>query len=188
MYQENFFADNLKSFFEKGRRNKCSLQELTNIKNELMAIHKNILFNSDIENAKYQRQVHKIQLNQVSLKTDQKEAEMTYNILLKQHEEKLNYMIEKYQERVDELNAQIIEKNKSLMERIKEEDIKKEALDEDVKKLRKKEQKYYAKAADSEIYQRCLDLQKENTELTNEIQKIKEEVEKKNKSQKPAQK
>ena len=175
------FTQSLEDFFENGKSKDITVRDLENRRNEISAMQKNILFLNDIELAKVQNHVKKVKLNQISLKTDLEEAINNYQKIIDANQEKLNFMKEKYDERVNDLKEQIQEKNKSIRESIREEEIKEMTLSSDIERLRKKEQKYYSKSADSEIYKRCLVLQEENKKLTEEIQKTKEEIENRNK-------
>ena len=175
------FSQNLEDFFENGKSKDITIRELENKRNEISAMQKNILFLNDIELAKVQNHVKKVKLNQISLKTDLEEATNNYQKILDINKEKLAYMKEKYDERVNELREKIQEKNQSIRDSIREEEIKEMTLSSDIEKLRKKEQKYYSKSADSEIYKRCLMLKDENIKLAEEIQKTKEDLEKRNK-------
>ena len=177
----SLFSDDLETFFQQGRSGKLTLPELETRKNAIFSQQNNLLFNNDIEVAKIERQLKKIKLNQISLKTDLQEAVASYQKIIEANQDKIQFMKDQYDQRIQQLKNQIQEKNKSIQESIKEEEIKDAELSEVIQKLRKKEQKYYSKAASSELYQKCLEMQKETKSIIEEINKAKAELEKRKK-------
>ena len=167
------FSDKLELFFRLGSEGKIPVNELKNKKNELLSIHKQMLFLNDTENAKLRANLRKIKINQVSTREELLETTSEYKKLFIENKEKLEKMSKKYSEKVEDINEQLQEKLENLENDIREEEIKNSMISQDIEKLREHEPKFYSKCAEYQMYTRALELKKECEVYEDRIKAIK---------------